>query len=261
MRIRVLATGGGRKTDLQDARAVALAALHHPGPHLVAAEDQDSVLGLLTQQRDALKSERIRLLNQLHQLFRELLDGGVPTGLTLARARTAMKRVRPGTLADACRRDIAKDLIILIARIEQQMKKYQDRISEALAASGTTLMQIQGISTLLAAKILGETAGVGRFPTAAHFASYAGASPLDASSGDNQRQRLNTGGNRQLNAVLHIMAVCQIQHGGPGRDYYARKISEGKTPREARRALKRRLCNLIYRTMIKDARRPATPAY
>jgi transposase len=108
MQIRVLTTGGGHKTDPQDARAVALAALHHQGLHRVAAEDQDSVLGLLTQQRDALKSERTRLLNRLHQLFRELLDGGVPTGLTLARTRAAMKHVRPDTSADACRRDIAQ---------------------------------------------------------------------------------------------------------------------------------------------------------
>jgi transposase len=86
-----------------------------------------------------------------------------------------------GTAADACRRDMAKDLIALIARIEEQMKKYQDRISDA----GTTLMQIQGISTLLAAKIRGETAGVSRFPTAAHSAGYAGVSLLDASSGEN----------------------------------------------------------------------------
>jgi transposase len=197
VKIRVLATGGGHKTDPQDALAVGLAALHHQGLHRVIAEDQDSVLCLLTQQRDVLKSERTRLLNRLHQLFRELLDGGVPTGLTLARARAALKRVRPGTLADSCRRDMAKDLIALIGRIEEQMRKYQDRTSDVLALSGTTLMQIQGISTLLVAKNPGETAGVRGFPTAAHFASYAGASSRSSTA-------------------------------GPGRDYYARKISEGK---------------------------------
>jgi transposase len=204
MNIRVLATGGGHKTDPQDARAVALAALaalHHQGLHRVAAEDQDSVLGLLTQQRSALKSEPTSLLNRLRQLFRELLDGGVPTGLTLARARAAMKRVRPGTLADACRRDMANDLIALIARIEEQMKKYQDRMSDdALAAAGTTLIQIQGISTLLAAKNLGETAAVSRFPTAAHFASYAGASPRSSTAA---RAATTTPGNQRRQPPPH----------------------------------------------------------
>lgn len=71
---------------------------------------------------------------------------------------------------------------------------------------------------------------------------------MDASSGENQRQRLNTGGNRQLDAVLHIIAACQSQRGGPRGDCYARKISEGKTPREARSAVKKMSPN------------PATPA-
>ena len=68
------------------------------------------------------------------------------------------------------------------------------------------------------------------------------------------RHRLNTGGNRQLNAALHTIAVCQARDPGPGRDYYLRKIGEGKTPNEARRALKRRLANVIYRQLIKDQR-------
>jgi transposase len=75
---------------------------------------------------------------------------------------------------------------------------------------------------------------------------------LDASSGNNHRHRLNTGGNRQLNAVLHTMAVCQSRDPGPGRDYYRKKIAEGKTPKEARRALKRRLSNVLYRHLRKD---------
>lgn len=260
MKVRVLNTGGGRKSDPADAQAVALAALHHHRLHRVEPEDQNSILDLLTQQRDALKDERTRILNRLHQIFRDLIEGGVPTGLTLARARAAMKNIRPLTAVDACRRDLARDLIDALARLDAQMKKYSDRIAAALEASGTTLMQIQGIGTLLAGKILGETAGIQRFPTSNHFASYVGAAPLDSSSGENQRQRLNPGGNRQLNAVLHIIAVCQIQHGGPGRDYYLKKIDEGKTPREARRALKRRLSNVIYRTMAKDARAKKEPA-
>ncbi|MFJ8988776.1 transposase [Streptomyces sp. NPDC102279] len=79
--------------------------------------------------------------------------------------------------------------------------------------------------------------------------------PLDASSGKNNRHRLNTGGNRALNCVLHIIAVCQIRDGGRGQDYYLRKIAEGKTPAEARRALKRRLSNVVYRTPKRDRHR------
>ncbi|WP_353963010.1 IS110 family transposase [Streptomyces sp. NBC_00365] len=82
---------------------------------------------------------------------------------------------------------------------------------------------------MLAAKLLGHVGDVTRFPTEHHFASYTGTAPLDASSGKNTRHRLNTGGNRALNSVLHIIAVCQIRDGGRGQDYYLRKITEGKT--------------------------------
>ncbi|MEU2336134.1 transposase [Streptomyces sp. NPDC013172] len=80
------------------------------------------------------------------------------------------------------------------------------------------------------AKLLGHVGDVTRFATEHHFASYTGTAPLDASSGKNTRHRLNTGGNRALNCVLHIIAVCQIRDGGRGQDYYLRKIAEGKTP-------------------------------
>ena len=221
----------------------------------VEAEDHNTVLGLLTQARDALKCERTKQLNRLHRLLRELIDGGVPRGLTVARAKTALKNLRPRVAADLCRRDLARDLAVSLVRLEAQMDKYEQSIADALASTATKLMDIQGISILMAGKILGETAGVSRFSSSAHFASYTGAAPLDASSGENKRQRLNMGGNRQLNLALHMIAVCQIQHRGKGQDYYLRKVAEGKTPREARRALKRRLSNVIYRTMVADERR------
>ncbi|MFJ8763211.1 transposase [Streptomyces cyaneofuscatus] len=86
---------------------------------------------------------------------------------------------------------------------------------------------------------MGHIGDVTRFPTEHHFDT--GSAPLDSSSGKTVRRRLNTGGNRALNSALHIIAICQIRDGGRGQEYYLRKISEGKTPAEARRALKRRL--------------------
>ncbi|MFF0905393.1 UNVERIFIED_CONTAM: IS110 family transposase [Kocuria sp. CPCC 205316] len=252
MKARVLHTGGGRKTDAADARAVGWAAQHHEGLRRVVAEDHTEILDALTHARDAFKGERTRALNRLHDLLRDLIPGGVPRGLTLIRARAALRMVRPATAIDQCRRDLARDLIGEVSRLEKLLDDYEQKIAEELQATGTSLMELQGIGTILAGKILGEVGDVRRFPSAGHFASYTGAAPLDISSGDNLRQRLNPGGNRRLNSGLHVMAVCQIQHGGPGKEYYLKKIQEGKTPREARRALKRRLSNVIYRTMLKD---------
>ncbi|WP_413105602.1 hypothetical protein [Streptomyces sp. Inha503] len=52
--------------------------------------------------------------------------------------------------------------------------------------------------------------------------------------------------------MLHIIAVCQIRDGGRGQEYHLRKIAEGRTPPEARRALKRRLSNVVHRTTKRD---------
>jgi len=82
---------------------------------------------------------------------------------------------------------------------------------------------------------------VTQFPTWAHFASWNGTAPIDASSGDQVRHRLSRAGNRQINRVLHIMAVVQLRNPTEGRAYYDRKVAAGKTPMEAMRALKRRL--------------------
>jgi transposase len=94
-----------------------------------------------------------------------------------------------------------------------------------------------------------------RFPAKGHDAMYNGTAPIDASSGDNTRHRLNTRGNRRLNHAIHIAAVTQLRHDTPGRIYYDRKIAEGKTSKEAIRALKRRISDVVYRTLIADTHR------
>ena len=66
---------------------------------------------------------------------------------------------------------------------------------------------------------------------------------------------MNRGGNRRLNHALHMAAVTQLRHPGPGRDYYQRKLAEKKKPKEALRCLKRRISDAIYRQLVADARR------
>ena len=97
---------------------------------------------------------------------------------------------------------------------------------------------------VLAAKILGH---IGRFPSADCLASHASTAPIEASSGDIMRHRLNRGGNRQLNKAIHTAAIAQI--GRPdteGHAYYQRCLQRGKTKREATRVLKRRISDRIW---------------
>jgi transposase len=136
--------------------------------------------------------------------------------------------------------------------LEARIKSLTDQISALVGQSGSTLTEIPGVGSIVAAKIIGHTGDVARFPDNHHFASFNGTAPIDASSGDQTRHRLSRRGDRQLNAAIHVIAIYQISHPGPGRDYYLRKITQSKTPKEARRALKRRLSDTVYRRLTND---------
>ncbi|MCP4967445.1 MAG: IS110 family transposase [bacterium] len=149
---------------------------------------------------------------------------------------------------------IAGELVDDITRFDTQMLASKKRIRTAVIASGTSLCDIRGIGPIGAAMILGAVGDIGRFPTAGHFASYNATAPIEASSGNKNRHRLNPRGNRKLNHVLHIAAITQLRYPSDGRTYYDKKIAEGKTSKEAIRALKRRISDVVYRRLVADNR-------
>jgi transposase len=116
------------------------------------------------------------------------------------------------------------------ARLDRQLKDSDQQLRAAVEATGSGLPDLYGIGPVGAARVLGDVGDVARFATKAHFASWTGTAPIDASSGQQQRHRLSRAGNRRLNRVLHIMAIVQIRHDTEGRAYYQRKLAAGKTP-------------------------------
>lgn len=114
-------------------------------------------------------------------------------------------------------------------------------------------MDLHGIGPSSAARLLIEVGDINRFPDRNHFASWNGTAPLDASSGDQTRHRLSRAGNRQINRALHVMAIVQLRNPTEGRTYFDRRKAAGKTSMEAMRSLKRRLSDIVYRTMVTDA--------
>ena len=110
-----------------------------------------------------------------------------------------------------------------------------------------------GIGPVLAAKILGHVGDIHRFPSAGHFASYCGVAPIEASSGDVVRHRLSRAGDCQLNYALYLMALCQARQHPDGRAYFLRKRADGHSDKEALRCLKRRLADVVYRRLVRDA--------
>jgi len=187
-------------------------------------------------------------------LLSDLQPGGANRELTATRAAALLRRVHPITPVDVERKRIAHQLLADVRRLDRQVKTASQAIRTAVGEHGTTLTQVYGIGPVLAAKLLGHTGDITRFPDRDHFASYTGTAPVEASSGDVRRHRLNRGGNRQLNTALHLIAVCQIRDPSPGQAYYRRKLSQAKTPEEARRSLKRHLSNIVYGHLVTDHR-------
>jgi len=257
-RTRVFATGQGRKTDATDAHSVALAATRMPGLRRVAADQQLAVLRILADRRRSLGEDHTRMISQLHQLLLELIPGGAKKALSAAQARALLAHVRPRDAAGKARRRVAAELISDLERIYQRKKDANKELTALLRATGTTLTDLHGMGPSGAARLLVEVIDITRFPTRAHFASWNGTAPIDASSGDQVRHRLSRAGNRQINRVLHIMAVVQLRNQTEGRAYFDRKVAAGKTPMEAMRALKRRLSDIVYHQMITDARAAGT---
>jgi transposase len=118
---------------------------------------------------------------------------------------------------------------------------------------------IFGFGPVVAAMLIGDSGDPLRFATASRYAAYTGCAPIEFSCGGRITHRLSRRGNRRLNHALHCAAITQIRYRhSPGRGYYDRKLAENKTPREAIRALKRRLSDVVSRHLVADAQRPTT---
>ena len=252
-RVRMLSTGHGRKNDDADAVSVGIAALTAPGLRSAAVEDAIITLRALVEHRDDIVRTRTQTVNRLHVLLTGLLPGGAPRQLDADTAARLLSTVRPRASGPATLRRLAAELIGEIRHLDRRIATTGTRISDAVAASGTTLTQLRGIGDLTAGKIIGRVGDITRFRSPAAFASYTGTAPIEVSSGDVVRHRLSRAGDRQLNYCLHVVAITQLRHDCPGRDYYLRKRASGKGHKEALRCLKRRLSDVVYRQLLRDA--------
>ena len=251
-RMRVYAIGQDRKTDDTDAHSIALVAVRMTGLREVVNDETLEVLRLLVDRRRRIGEDHTRMVCQLHQLLLELLPGGAKRDLSAAQARKLLATVRPTEVAGKTRKRVALELVVDLERVYARKKAANKELVQLVKQTGTGLLDLHGIGPSGAARLLVEVGDITRFPTKGHFASWTGTAPIDASSGDNVRHRLSRGGNRQINRALHMMAVVQLRNPTEGRAYFDRKVAAGKTPNEAMRCLKRRLSDIVYRTMLDD---------
>ncbi len=255
-RVRVLGSGRSQKNDPNDARSIAIAALRADDLAAVGVDDHARVLRLLAKRHRDLGRQKNVACCRLHSLMLEMLPGGAGFRMhTTNLVKPLLNDFAPTDAMGRQRLKIATELVADIDRCDQLLAASRARIGTAVLASGTTLTDIVGLGSITAAMIVGYTGNIDRFPTSARYASYNATAPIEASSGTRTRHRLNPRGNRQLNWAIHVVAISQLRYDTPGRAFYDRKIAEGKTSKEAIRALKRRLSDVIYRHLVTDARR------
>lgn len=255
-RVRLLNTGDTNKNDPNDARSVAIAALRSPSIQVVAAEDHRAVMRLWAKRHRDLNATRTQVVCRLHAVLCELVPGGVAGVIRAKNAVKVLERIEPRGAMASARHELACDLVIDLLRVDEQLRQAKKHLAVAVKASSTTLTELYGVGPYVAATINGEITDITRFATKHHFAAYNGTAPIEVSSGQRKVHRLSRRGNRRINHAIHMAAVTQIRFTqSPGRAYYDRKRAEGKTGKEALRALKRRISDAIYAALLTDARK------
>jgi transposase len=247
------------KSDPIDALAVARAALREDLP-VATLDGPEREVRLLVDHRDDLVAERTRAQNRLRWHLHELDPGNEPGARSLDRAVVlAALEMRLADQAGTVAR-IARELVVRIRELTATINDLEREIGRLVADLTPSLLRLTGCGPLTAAKLLGETAGIGRFRSTAAFARHNGSAPVPVWSGNTERHRLSRTGNRQLNVALHRIAITQMQREGRGKAYVEHRRAQGDTKTEAIRALRRQISNEVFRRMRDDeAARTARP--
>jgi transposase len=213
------------------------------------------VLRLLAKRHHDLVAGRTRAVCRLHSTLCYLAEGHFPKRLRADQAAAILARIRTTTEIAQHRKQVAREHLAEVRRFDTALVELEHRIRVAVTAAGSSVTDVHGVGPIMAAYLIGYSGDISRFPSAAHYARYNGSAPIDASSGNHIRHRLNPDGNRQLNHALYVAALGQISHNTSGRDYYLRKQAQGHSRKEAMRALKRRISDAVYRQLRADTQR------
>jgi len=238
------------KSDLIDAAVAARRLVAGDGLSQLRGDGDRDDLRLLLLERRSGQAARTAALNQLHAVLVAAPE----------RLRRRLAALAGTALAHACARLRANAETHLSSAVLQRLGRRVLQLEAELAAVDRELEQLVrarvpelldecGVGVVCAAQLVVSSGDPARMRSEAAFAALAGTSPVDASSGRQQRHRLNRGGDRQLNRALHVIALARVRHHPETAAYHARLLTSGKTPREARRCIKRALARHFYRKL------------
>jgi transposase len=237
------------KSDPIDALAIARAALREgvdtlPTARLAGPELEIRQLAL---HRERLVGARTRLVNELRWQLHDLWpEWEIPKRVI----------VQPGWQTKIARRlqraqatvqvQIARDMITRVRELTRTITQLYQQLAELVKQVAPQLLAEKGLGVLIAAKLIGEIAGIDRFTSDAQLARISACAPIPVSSGRTDRYRLDPGGNRQLNHAFHMLALAKILNDPRTAVYLAKQRRNGKTNKEAIRSLKRHLVRRVY---------------
>ena len=256
-------TRDGAKTDALDARRAARQALGRRWPSVPRARGDREALRVLETTRNSAKNTRIAAINQLKALvvtapvdLRDQLRGLTTPALITkcARFRLTTAPVTEHTATKQAMRSLARRIRALATEIAELTAS----ITELVVSVAPQLLNQHGVGPITAAQIYIAWSHPGRCRDEAAFARLAGVAPLQASSGQHTRHRLNRYGDRTLNQAIHTIAITRSRHCLKTRAYIAKRVSQGKTTREARRCLKRYIARHLYRLLENPPPTPTT---
>ena len=241
------------KSDPIDALAVARAALREPNLPVARLDGPARELRLLVDHREDLVRDRAAHINRLRWHLHELDPSWDPAPRVLVRFKHLDAVAARLEGLDGMVAWISRDLVARIRELTEKANALERQIIERVTTMTPRLLVLAGVGGLTAAKIVAETADIRRFRSKDAFARHNGTAPLPVWSSNRIRNRLSRTGNRQLNAAIHRMAVTQMRIHPDAKIYLERRMALGNSKSEALRALKRKLSDVVYRTLLVDA--------
>jgi transposase len=249
------------KSDPIDALAVARGVLREPDLPRAHLDPDALEIRLLLDHREDLVGERTRMINRLRWHLVDLDPDLEPPGRVL----TSLCRLRALAasltgLPDSPRRRLAAELVDRILADTDRINELERELKKLVTPQAPALLAIPGVAELTAAKFIGEVAGIDRFHRPAQLANIAGTACIPVWTGNYEKHRLNRGGNRQLNAALHRVAVTQVRYYPPAQQLVKRRREQHHdTKAGALRVLKRHLVDVVFKAMREDQQRRNIP--
>ena len=240
------------KNDCLDARSVATLLREEAQtlPRVYAEDDELAAVQLWSRTEAELTRDLTRLINRLHDLLLQC-DPEYKTGLPDLTTKAAIAALGTyavpglGTLARA-REALVRSTAAQLALLDEQKRELRRELGRVSKARFAPLREIEGVGVIIACAIAAELGAPRPGFGEAQLAALGGLCPIEASSAGAVRHRLNRMGNRRLNMLFHQIVLTQARIYEPAQTYLRKRQSEGRTTREARRALKRLIVRRVY---------------